>query len=458
MVQRSNKRFLVARTHAGMTRNDTSPSNWRASLSWSVLLSLLFLVVYGGCNWITSRRSDVGVIQFEWERAIPLIPAMIIPYMSIDLFFVAAPFLCRRSQALHTLVARIGSATIVAGACFLFMPLQMAEERPEFSGFFGVIHDLLKAGDRPYNLFPSLHVTYLLTLWAVYGHYLRGLAAALLHVWFSLVLVSVLFVYQHHVIDMAGGAALAIACFYTFPAKRPPKRAERASVVTGPRTGAIYLLWAGVLAAVSYGTGGWGLIGLWPVVSLVLVAAAYFGLGPAIFRKADGQIPLSVRWVLGPHLGGLFVSRLWYWRTDRPYHEVVATVILGRRLSERASRAVIGEGVTAVLDMTAEHAAAPALRGMPYLNVQVLDLTVPTVKQLGEAVNFIAEHAARGVVFVYCGLGYSRSAAAVAGYLLACGAAENVEDACTKIRLARPRVVFKPDLLAVLEAYNQTLP
>ncbi len=300
-------------------------------------------------------------------------------------------------------------------------------------------------------------MTYLLTLWAVYGRYLRGLAAALLHVWFSLVLVSVLFVYQHHVVDMAGGAALAMACFYTFPANRPPKRAGRASVVAPPRLGAIYLLGAGVLAAVSYGTGGWGLIGLWPVVSLVLVAAGYFGVGPVIFRKADGRIPLSARWILGPYLVSLFASRLWFWRMDRPYNQVLATVTLGRRLNERASRAVIGEGVTAVLDLTAEHSAAPAFRGLPYLNVQVLDLSVPTVKQLGEAAKFIAEHAAQGVVFVFCGLGYSRSASAVAAYLLACGAAEDIREACAIVRRARPRVVFKPSVLAVLEAYNQTL-
>ena len=61
----------------------------RASLG----LSLLFLVVYGGCIWITARRHDVGVFYFAWERAIPFVPFMILPYMSIDVFFVAAPFL-----------------------------------------------------------------------------------------------------------------------------------------------------------------------------------------------------------------------------------------------------------------------------------------------------------------------------------------------------------------------------
>jgi hypothetical protein len=36
----------------------------------SALLSLLFLVVYGGCNWLSSQRSDVGILYFEWERHI----------------------------------------------------------------------------------------------------------------------------------------------------------------------------------------------------------------------------------------------------------------------------------------------------------------------------------------------------------------------------------------------------
>jgi len=51
-------------------------------------LSGLFLIVYGGCNWITARRANVGTFYFEWEHKIPFLPLFILPYMSIDLFFV----------------------------------------------------------------------------------------------------------------------------------------------------------------------------------------------------------------------------------------------------------------------------------------------------------------------------------------------------------------------------------
>src|SRR4051812_29507408 len=60
----------------------------------SMGLSLLFLLVYGGCNYLTSLRSDVGTWVYQWERHIPFVPLMIIPYMSIDLFFIASPFVC----------------------------------------------------------------------------------------------------------------------------------------------------------------------------------------------------------------------------------------------------------------------------------------------------------------------------------------------------------------------------
>ncbi|MEP6686074.1 MAG: hypothetical protein ABJB22_04785, partial [Verrucomicrobiota bacterium] len=49
------------------------------SLAVSAGLSGLFLVVYGGCNWITSQRSDVGLLSFEWERHIPFVPLLIVP-------------------------------------------------------------------------------------------------------------------------------------------------------------------------------------------------------------------------------------------------------------------------------------------------------------------------------------------------------------------------------------------
>ena len=46
----------------------------RSALKTSIGLSLLFLIVYGGTNYLTSLRSDVGTWVYEWEKWIPFVP------------------------------------------------------------------------------------------------------------------------------------------------------------------------------------------------------------------------------------------------------------------------------------------------------------------------------------------------------------------------------------------------
>src|SRR5258705_1230537 len=112
----------------------------------SAELSVLFLVVYSGCNWITGQRSQVGAFYFQWERAIPFVPFMILPYMSIDLFFIAAPFLCRTEEELRTFSRRGIAAILIAGLCFLLFPLRFSFPRPHASGWLRAVFDLVRAG------------------------------------------------------------------------------------------------------------------------------------------------------------------------------------------------------------------------------------------------------------------------------------------------------------------------
>src|SRR5437773_8801729 len=87
-------------------------------------LSVLFLVVYSACNWITGQRGQVGSFYFLWERAIPFVPFMILPYMSIDLFFIAAPFLCRLDVVLRIFSRRVVAAVLIVGVCFFLFILR----------------------------------------------------------------------------------------------------------------------------------------------------------------------------------------------------------------------------------------------------------------------------------------------------------------------------------------------
>src|SRR5258705_4604252 len=88
-------------------KSSEKPVNWRQALGHSVVLSLLFMVVYGGASWITSLRTDVGTWYYAWERFIPFMPLMIITYMSIDLVFAAAPVIYSSQRELWLLSKRI---------------------------------------------------------------------------------------------------------------------------------------------------------------------------------------------------------------------------------------------------------------------------------------------------------------------------------------------------------------
>jgi membrane-associated phospholipid phosphatase len=188
----------------------------RKALAISVALSILFLVVYGGCNWITARRANVPTLYFEWERSIPFVPFFILPYLSIDLFFVAAPFVCRTDRALSVFAKRITTAIVVAGVCFLLFPLRFAFPRPHTAGWLGALFDWFRGMDAPYNLLPSLHAALMLILADVYLRRTRSGLRIAIFVWFVLIAFSPLLTYQHHLVDIAGGFILGVLCLLMF--------------------------------------------------------------------------------------------------------------------------------------------------------------------------------------------------------------------------------------------------
>lgn len=192
-------------------KSTRSPRLARA-LAASVGLSALFLIVYGGCNWITSQRADVGRINFAWENRIPFVPLLIAPYLSIDLFFVAAPFVCRTEAELKTFVRRVAASILIAGLFFLALPMRFAYVRPQTDGWLGAVFDWFRGMDAPFNLFPSLHIALSVLLALIYARHTRGLLRAAVLVWFFLIAASAVLTWQHHVLDVVGGFALAGAC------------------------------------------------------------------------------------------------------------------------------------------------------------------------------------------------------------------------------------------------------
>jgi membrane-associated phospholipid phosphatase/predicted protein tyrosine phosphatase len=415
-------------------------------------LSALFVVVYGWCNWFTAQRPNVPTLFFEWERSIPFVPWMIAPYLSIDLFFIGAPFLCRDDRELATFAKRITAAILVAGLCFVLFPLRFAFERPHAGAWLGMAFDWFRGMDQPYNLLPSLHIALRTILAEVYARHTRGILRFASNIWFILIGLSAVLTYQHHIMDVVGGFALGAYCLYFFPGST-----ERLRTTGNRRVGLYYLFGTVALASLAILFWPWGAFLLWPTISLGLAAAAYRGLGPSIYRKRNGRLPWTAWFTLAPVLLGQELSRLYYRRQCRAWDKLTARVWIGRVLSRRKAEMLVNNGVTAVLDLTAEFSEPAPLRSVHYYNIPLLDLTAPSVAQLEAAAAFIERESEQGVVYVHCKIGYSRTAAAVVAYLLRSGMAHSVPIAIDLVRRARPTAIIRPEVLEILGKFASSV-
>src|SRR5262249_56162791 len=135
------------------------------------------------------------------------------------------------------------------------------------------------------------------------------------------------------------------------------------------------------------------------------VGVGSVGAGPAILQNTAGKTSLPARLVLWPCLVGHWAAFLYSRGRSRSCDHAAPGVWIGRRLSDAEAEQRVAAGVTAVLDLTAEFAEARPFRALTYRNIQVLDLTAPSLAQLESAAQFIAEQVVTGTLYVHCTLG-----------------------------------------------------
>ncbi len=144
----------------------------------------------------------------------------------------------------------------------------------------------------------------------------------------------------------------------------------------------------------------------------------YALLGPAGFQKRDGRLAPAATVLLAPYLAGAFANaRAWTRGHPLPVH-VADDVWIGRLPTRRD----LERGAfAAIVDLTCELPLDPGTRA--YVNIPVLDLTLPDRATIDAAVQAIERRRPTGRVLVCCALGYSRSATVVAAWLVATGRA-----------------------------------
>lgn len=415
---------------------------------WLIGLGSFFFISYGFANWVTSIRSDVGSIVFDWEQSIPLWGWTIVPYWSIDLLYGLAILLATNKRELDTLGHRLLTAQLICVGCFLLFPLRFTFDRPELDGFFGVMFDILMGFDKPFNQAPSLHISLLVVLWVFYANHLTKVWRWLLHGWFFLIGVSVLTTWQHHFFDVPTGALVGCLCIWLWPENgvSPLRVSQYSKQWNG---GVFYLCCSFVVASIAIYLGGAWLWLAWLAISLLLVSLNYSFLGATGFQKQpNGKFCLPVMLLYLPYLIVAWLnSRLWT-RNNNAADVVINKVYLGR-IPNQAT--LINYQFNSIVDFCAE---------LPLVNYQgnyclipVLDLTVPSIDICKQAVLVIEQYQQQGSVLVCCALGYSRSAMAIIAWLLWSKQASSVNNAIDIVKKVRSDIVINAGQKEILEKW-----
>ncbi len=415
-------------------------------------LGVFFYASYGFSNWLAGTRASVPSIVFEWERAIPFLAWTIVPYWSTNLFYAASILFSRTTTDLVVHGKRLLTAQLVAVFFFVITPLKFSWEKPDTSGFFGFMFDALGSFDKPFNQAPSLHVALTVIFIARFAFLLpRAFFLAFL-AWSVVVVASVMTTYQHHFIDIPTGALLGLFCLWLW--REDGSNALEHAHLTRDRQrlrlGGLYGLGALVLAVIALSFGGGWLWLLWPAFSLLAVAAAYVVLGDAVFMKSEhGVIGWPARIMLAPYLAAAWLnSRLWTWG-EAPFVEIASGVHVGRYPDDKAAG-----HFHQVIDLAAEF-TAPAKRAR-WTSFPMLDLVAPDVAKLRKAATAIEAVQGQKPVLVCCALGYGRSAAAIAVWLVKSQRATDVDEALAIVRRSRPKMAISAtQMLAIEKAIHE---
>jgi membrane-associated phospholipid phosphatase len=426
---------------------------WKQAALWLAFLAPFFYLSYGAANYFAAQRGDVPSLVFDWEHGIPFLAWTIFPYWSINVFYGLSLFLCRTRDDVHTHGKRLLTAQLIAVSCFLLFPLGFSFGQPDADGAAGFMFAALRGFDKPFNQAPSLHIALVVILWDLYRRLIPRGWHWLLHLWSLAIAVSVLTTYQHHFIDIPTGALLGLLCLWLWPldsasplrsagTTRDPKRWRLATYY------AIGSMVCFVLAGIGYAAiNGAALWLCWPGVALAFVALNYAWFGVRGFQKdAEGRVSVAARWLLAPYRWGAWLnSRLW---TRGHAHAVRVhdtlferRLWLGRMPTAAQARAL---GIARIVDVCAE---LPAPSSVPTHCVPMLDLIPADADTLREAADAIqtqldAVRDSDGAVLVCCALGYSRSAAAVAAWMLQYGHANDADAAIAHLKQARPQLVL----------------
>lgn len=430
---------------------------FKERLLWLLFLAPFFFLVYGSANQLTAFNDFVPSIMYDWEKSIPFIPEMIVPYMSVDLLFGFSFLLVKTRDEIQRHALRLGFTIAFSVLIFLIIPLHLSLVKPPIEGWTKPIFAALSS-DLPYNQLPSLHVSLAMVVGHVYFTHLKGIWRWLSVSWFVLIILSILFVYQHHFIDLPAGLLAGLFAFFIIPVKGKTRIPLHFVSPKHLHISLYYLFPSLFFTVLAFRISPFSLslafISGWVAIGFLFIASLYaMGYNP-ITLKNKGRIQWPYWAIFWPYLLGNRLS--WQiWKRKVPAMVQVADGIwLGRSL-DSADKALLDKNdIKTIIDLAPEINTYATPKVKIYYQ-PLLDLVIPSPVLLHEITDKITQAKQQGNVYVHCKFGLSRSVMASCAWLITQGYSK--QEAWQIVSNAQHHRVDKPYVHIALELFEEQL-
>lgn len=199
----------MSRDEAWMRRPDRDC--WIAFIYYGSLLSVLWVIVYGGADWITSLHNYRIRLHFDSELELPFVPAASIIYLSLFPMLWLSPFVLQTKERLKLFARSLAFLYVISGIGFLILPGKDVRQQIPSLGFMGQVSEFADWINLTYNYLPSLHVGMAVLCASIYARTAPPKIRVLLWAWAAAIGLSTLLTHQHYVADVAAGGALGFA-------------------------------------------------------------------------------------------------------------------------------------------------------------------------------------------------------------------------------------------------------
>lgn len=179
------------------------------------IVGIFASILYGAVGRITLHLSPQQLEFSAIDRAVPLVPWTLWPYLSIYLIYFVSSYFQKDARRFSIFVVAFALAYCIASVIFLLYPTHLPREFLDLSSEPGMNAKMLQLFyhiDKPTNCLPSLHVgTAVICIFPFLGR--RPFLAGLFAIWALIIAVSTLTTKQHYFVDTITGALFGGVCY-----------------------------------------------------------------------------------------------------------------------------------------------------------------------------------------------------------------------------------------------------